>query len=370
MQLSAIQSAIAAARLRRLAAVRLPRPQRAGPPRPRPGSRRHAVAPLVLLHPRRGRAAQAGPPHRAARPRRLPRFARRSTCAGRNWRPASRDWSRGTARRDGVRAAQRQSLCLARRCRHRRAGPHRAAPRSFPPAIWCRCSRPPGTTSSGRCTWRRPSTRARPTMSPGASSPSASARTARSTSWKCSSASSIISPSTRWSATIRRSCAVGPHSGDPHYEPRPGADGTIREGDFVLIDLWAKLDKPQRRLQRSDLDRLRRHARCRQRYTEIFQHRGRRRATPPSPRVRDAFAEQRTAAGLAGRSGGARRDRTRPATARRSATAPATPSARRRTATGPTWTTWKRARSGACCRGPASRSSRASICRSSACAAK
>ncbi len=38
--------------------------------------------------------------------------------------------------------------------------------------------------------------------------------------------------------------AVGPHSGDPHYEPRPGAEGTIREGDFVLIDLWAKLDRP------------------------------------------------------------------------------------------------------------------------------
>jgi Xaa-Pro aminopeptidase len=38
--------------------------------------------------------------------------------------------------------------------------------------------------------------------------------------------------------------AVGPHSGDPHYEPKPGADGTIREGQFVLIDLWAKLDRP------------------------------------------------------------------------------------------------------------------------------
>src|SRR5919202_732051 len=25
-------------------------------------------------------------------------------------------------------------------------------------------------------------------------------------------------------------CAVGPHSGDPHYEPRPGPEGTIRAG--------------------------------------------------------------------------------------------------------------------------------------------
>jgi len=40
-------------------------------------------------------------------------------------------------------------------------------------------------------------------------------------------------------------CAVGPHSGDPHYSPRPGADGLIRAGDFVLVDLWAKLNKPR-----------------------------------------------------------------------------------------------------------------------------
>ncbi len=40
-------------------------------------------------------------------------------------------------------------------------------------------------------------------------------------------------------------CAVGPHSGDPHYAPGPGSDGTIGPGDFVLIDLWAKLDKPR-----------------------------------------------------------------------------------------------------------------------------
>jgi Xaa-Pro aminopeptidase len=40
-------------------------------------------------------------------------------------------------------------------------------------------------------------------------------------------------------------CAVGPHSGDPHYEPSPAHDAPIRAGDFVLIDLWAKLDKPR-----------------------------------------------------------------------------------------------------------------------------
>jgi Xaa-Pro aminopeptidase len=40
-------------------------------------------------------------------------------------------------------------------------------------------------------------------------------------------------------------CAVGPHSGDPHYSPGPQSDGVIKEGDFVLIDLWAKLDRPR-----------------------------------------------------------------------------------------------------------------------------
>jgi Xaa-Pro aminopeptidase len=40
-------------------------------------------------------------------------------------------------------------------------------------------------------------------------------------------------------------CAVGSHSGDPHYAPGPDSDAPIREGDFVLIDLWAKQDRPR-----------------------------------------------------------------------------------------------------------------------------
>ncbi len=39
--------------------------------------------------------------------------------------------------------------------------------------------------------------------------------------------------------------AVGPHSGDPHYETGTGSETAISEGDFVLIDLWAKFDKPK-----------------------------------------------------------------------------------------------------------------------------
>ncbi len=38
---------------------------------------------------------------------------------------------------------------------------------------------------------------------------------------------------------------VGPHSGDPHYETTPATDTAMKEGDFVLIDLWAKLDQPR-----------------------------------------------------------------------------------------------------------------------------
>jgi Xaa-Pro aminopeptidase len=47
---------------------------------------------------------------------------------------------------------------------------------------------------------------------------------------------------------------VGPHSGDPHYEPIAGQDGVIGQDDFVLIDLWAKLDRP--RSVYSDLTRV------------------------------------------------------------------------------------------------------------------
>lgn len=38
---------------------------------------------------------------------------------------------------------------------------------------------------------------------------------------------------------------VGPHAGDPHYEPVPMKDSLINLGDFVLVDLWAKVDKPR-----------------------------------------------------------------------------------------------------------------------------
>jgi len=35
------------------------------------------------------------------------------------------------------------------------------------------------------------------------------------------------------------------HSGLPHYETGSGTDTRIREGDFVLIDLWARINQPR-----------------------------------------------------------------------------------------------------------------------------
>jgi len=34
------------------------------------------------------------------------------------------------------------------------------------------------------------------------------------------------------------------HSGDPHYEPHAEGSSPIKEGDFVLLDIWAKQNKP------------------------------------------------------------------------------------------------------------------------------
>ena len=39
--------------------------------------------------------------------------------------------------------------------------------------------------------------------------------------------------------------ARGPNSGLPHYETGTGEQTRIETGDFVLVDLWAKLDRPR-----------------------------------------------------------------------------------------------------------------------------
>ena len=53
--------------------------------------------------------------------------------------------------------------------------------------------------------------------------------------------------------------AVNANSGNPHYEPTPETSAPIREGDFVLLDIWAKKNTPGRVL-RHHLDGFRRQA--------------------------------------------------------------------------------------------------------------
>ena len=38
--------------------------------------------------------------------------------------------------------------------------------------------------------------------------------------------------------------AVNAHASDPHYEPKPDQCSEIKRGDLVLIDMWAKLKRP------------------------------------------------------------------------------------------------------------------------------
>ena len=38
--------------------------------------------------------------------------------------------------------------------------------------------------------------------------------------------------------------AVGPHSGDPHYEPRAQGSSHVKRGDLLLLDIWAKTTAP------------------------------------------------------------------------------------------------------------------------------
>jgi Xaa-Pro aminopeptidase len=43
---------------------------------------------------------------------------------------------------------------------------------------------------------------------------------------------------------VEPNCSVNANSGNPHYEPTKEVHSELHEGDFVLIDLWAKKNKP------------------------------------------------------------------------------------------------------------------------------
>ena len=48
--------------------------------------------------------------------------------------------------------------------------------------------------------------------------------------------------------------AVNANSGDPHYAPHPETSKPIRQGDFVLLDIWAKKEHARGRILRHHLD--------------------------------------------------------------------------------------------------------------------
>ena len=85
--------------------------------------------------------------------------------------------------------------------------------------------------------------------------------------------------------------AANEHSGDPHFDTTPATDVAMKEGDFVLIDLWAKLDRP--RSVYSDLTRVGFIGReVPERYEKFFQIVAAARDAAIA-KVRDAFAAGR-----------------------------------------------------------------------------
>ena len=368
--LAAVQAA-SEQQARRLAALRLPRPQRAGPPRARLRRRRHPVAALVLLRPRAGRAAQARPPHRAARPRRLPGPASRSTCAGRNWKPASAELVAGRA------SASRWSTC--------RATPTPTSRASMPaPSSWCARSASRSCPSGDlvqlfEACWDDEQW----AHAPGSGQAHAlglrrrlrfiADRVRRPAAVRETEVQQVIldhfAEARPGHAIIRRSSPSARTAAIRTTRPAPASDARDPRGRLRAHRPVGQARPAARRLQRPDAGPASSARRCR-RSTRRSSRSSPRPATPPSTSVQRRL-RRRASRCRAGRS--TRRPATsssRPATASTSATAPATPSARRRTATAPTWTTWRRTRSAASCRGPASRSSRASTCRSSASAAR
>jgi Xaa-Pro aminopeptidase len=90
-------------------------------------------------------------------------------------------------------------------------------------------------------------------------------------------------------------CAVGPNSGNPHYEPVEGRDAVVTDGSFVLVDLWAKCDRP--RAVYSDLTRVAFVGRdVPARYRDIFDIVARARDAAIA-KVRSAFAQGKTLRG-------------------------------------------------------------------------
>jgi len=161
--------------------------------------------------------------------------------------------------------------------------------------------------------------------------------------------------------------SVNAHTADPHYSPSPKNSLPIGAGDFVLLDVWAKQNKPgavyfdlpgRVTLAKQYLTATWRSSKsCARRATRPFTWCRRRRA-PGGPCAATKWMTRR-----ARWSPGA-------GSARASCTARATRLAKRSMVTAPTWITSRPTTSGGSSPAPASRLNRAFICMISACGVK
>ena len=133
---------------------------------------------------------------------------------------------------------------------------------------------------------------------------------------------------------------------NPHYEPTASVTAPIKSGDWVLLDMWAKLDQPGAvYYDITWTGVLRRHTRptrCASVFTTVRDARD-----AAISKVQAAIAAGRGPARLRGGRRLPRGDRQGRLRASTSRTAPATRSASKSTATAPTWTTSRRTTSGA-----------------------
>ena len=162
--------------------------------------------------------------------------------------------------------------------------------------------------------------------------------------------------------------AVQPNNGDPHYGPNAATSRPIRAGDLLLLDMWAKFDRPGSVFY--DItwmgylgDRVP------DAYAKIFRI---------VRQARDGaveFVKKNVAEGRAIHGwevDGVARKIIQQGRVRQIFCAShwATASGRKSTAMARIWTAWRRATTGKLLRAPAFRSSPGFICRNSACAAK
>ena len=159
-----------------------------------------------------------------------------------------------SARGDGVFAAERQSVCLACRCGNGRAGAElrrggRLVRRPDPAVRGDVGRRADRDALRGRTPHRRGIR-----QSLGVHRRKGARRGWRDVKSKCSAL--IMRHFQENGLTTYHPPIVGAnaHSGDPHFDTSPATNAPIREGDFVLIDLWAKMDRP--RSVYSDLTRV------------------------------------------------------------------------------------------------------------------